>query len=145
MLTVLAFAFLVARHGYRDMINWHSMAISDERHIMHSARSAAPSLLAAIAMCMMFGVAEASAHPGGLDREGCHNNRSNGTYHCHQNRRANRQVERAQSIQGDTYYRNCDAARTAGAAPIYRGQPGYRAGLDRDNDGVACEPYRNRR
>ncbi|WP_216638603.1 excalibur calcium-binding domain-containing protein [Mycobacterium colombiense] len=24
-------------------------------------------------------------------------------------------------------------------APIYRGQPGYRSGLDRDNDGIACE------
>ncbi len=37
------------------------------------------------------------------------------------------------------YYPNCDAARAAGAAPIYAGQPGYRAGLDRDGDGVACE------
>ena len=40
------------------------------------------------------------------------------------------------------YYRNCTAARAAGAAPIYRGQPGYRPALDRDNDGVACEPRR---
>ncbi|MFC0532493.1 excalibur calcium-binding domain-containing protein [Phytohabitans kaempferiae] len=39
----------------------------------------------------------------------------------------------------DVYYANCDAARRAGAAPIYRGEPGYRKGLDRDNDGVACE------
>jgi hypothetical protein len=37
------------------------------------------------------------------------------------------------------YYANCDAVRAAGKAPLYRGQPGYRAGLDRDNDGVACE------
>lgn len=37
------------------------------------------------------------------------------------------------------YYRNCAEARAAGAAPIYRGQPGYRPGLDRDGDGVACE------
>ena len=37
------------------------------------------------------------------------------------------------------YYANCDAVRAAGAAPLYRGQPGYRAALDRDNDGVACE------
>ncbi len=43
------------------------------------------------------------------------------------------------------YYRNCDAARAAGAAPILRGQPGYRPPLDRDNDGIACEPYRGRR
>lgn len=37
------------------------------------------------------------------------------------------------------YYANCTAARAAGAAPIYRGQPGYRSGLDRDGDGIACE------
>lgn len=38
------------------------------------------------------------------------------------------------------YYRTCDAARTAGAAPIYYGQAGYRPELDRNNDGIACEP-----
>ena len=30
-------------------------------------------------------------------------------------------------------------AREAGAAPLYRGDPGYNPKLDRDNDGVACE------
>jgi hypothetical protein len=37
------------------------------------------------------------------------------------------------------YYANCSAARAAGAAPLLRGQPGYRAQMDGDNDGVACE------
>ena len=37
------------------------------------------------------------------------------------------------------YYPNCKAACDAGVAPIYKGQPGYRPGLDRDNDGIACE------
>lgn len=41
-----------------------------------------------------------------------------------------------------TYYANCDAARAAGVAPIYRGEPGYRSQLDRDDDGIACEPRR---
>lgn len=40
------------------------------------------------------------------------------------------------------HYANCDAARAAGAAPLYVGQPGYRAGLDGDKDGIACEPKR---
>ena len=40
---------------------------------------------------------------------------------------------------GYAYYKNCSAARAAGAAPLYRGEPGYRSELDRDNDGVACE------
>ncbi|GAA4916097.1 excalibur calcium-binding domain-containing protein [Stackebrandtia albiflava] len=37
------------------------------------------------------------------------------------------------------YYENCAAVRAAGAAPLYAGDPGYRPGLDRDKDGVACE------
>jgi hypothetical protein len=37
------------------------------------------------------------------------------------------------------YYANCDAAKAAGAAPLYRGDPGYRDALDRDHDGIACE------
>jgi endonuclease YncB( thermonuclease family) len=40
---------------------------------------------------------------------------------------------------GSVYYANCAAARAAGAAPLHTGDPGYRAGLDRDHDGVACE------
>ncbi|WP_280466835.1 GmrSD restriction endonuclease domain-containing protein [Nocardia cyriacigeorgica] len=39
----------------------------------------------------------------------------------------------------NVYYKNCSEARAAGAAPIYAGEPGYRAGLDRNSDGVACE------
>ncbi len=40
---------------------------------------------------------------------------------------------------GDVYYPNCAAVKAAGASPLLRGQPGYRAGLDRDGDGRACE------
>lgn len=40
---------------------------------------------------------------------------------------------------GDVYYANCSAARAAGAAPLMRGEPGYRKAMDRDDDGVACE------
>ena len=37
------------------------------------------------------------------------------------------------------YFQNCSAARAAGAAPLSRGEPGYREAMDRDNDGIACE------
>jgi len=46
------------------------------------------------------------------------------------------------SASDHVYYRHCADARAAGAAPIYRGQPGYREELDADSDGIACEPYR---
>jgi hypothetical protein len=36
-------------------------------------------------------------------------------------------------------FRNCAAARAAGAAPLHRGQPGYAYHLDADGDGIACE------
>lgn len=39
----------------------------------------------------------------------------------------------------NVYYKNCSAARAAGAAPVYEGQPGYGRHLDRDGDGVGCE------
>jgi endonuclease YncB( thermonuclease family) len=39
----------------------------------------------------------------------------------------------------DVYYKNCAAARAAGASPLYAGKPGYLNGLDGDGDGVACE------
>ncbi|WP_454930805.1 excalibur calcium-binding domain-containing protein [Actinomyces israelii] len=41
--------------------------------------------------------------------------------------------------QARTYYANCTEAKAAGAAPLYRGEPGYRDKLDRDHDGIACE------
>jgi hypothetical protein len=44
-------------------------------------------------------------------------------------------------LDRSAFYRNCDAARAAGAAPLNVGDPGYRGELDRDGDGVACEPY----
>ncbi|MFV0625506.1 excalibur calcium-binding domain-containing protein [Sphingomonas sp. ac-8] len=46
------------------------------------------------------------------------------------------------AVEQSVYYRNCDEARAAGAAPIYRGSPGYRDGMDGESDGIACEPYR---
>ena len=36
-------------------------------------------------------------------------------------------------------FANCDAARSAGAAPVHRGEPGYSSQLDRDGDGTGCE------
>jgi hypothetical protein len=84
----------------------------------------------------------AIAHPGGLDASGCHNNRKTGEYHCHRSgvKPLARSVQTLLSVpKADAYYPNCAAARAAGAAPIRRGQPGYRPGLDRDGDGVGCE------
>jgi hypothetical protein len=48
-------------------------------------------------------------------------------------------AEAEQSDQTAAYYKNCAAARAAGAAPLRTGDPGYRSGLDRDSDGIACE------
>lgn len=88
------------------------------------------------------------AHSGGLNAEGCHNDRKNGGYHCHRAPAAARPnasqlaPSRAAGFNsggGSGAYRNCTEARAAGAAPIRRGEPGYGPHLDRDNDGVGCE------
>lgn len=56
-----------------------------------------------------------------------------------------KQSSEAQSIMAsdttNVYYRYCSHARAAGAAPLHIGEPGYRSELDRDGDGVACEPH----
>ncbi|MEG3153744.1 excalibur calcium-binding domain-containing protein [Sphingomonas sp. RB1R13] len=39
-----------------------------------------------------------------------------------------------------TYYPSCSWAQMNGAKSIKRGEPGYRDGLDADQDGLACEP-----
>jgi len=81
---------------------------------------------------------EVVAHGGGLAADGCHNDRRNGGRHCHRAPSATtREVQRAYG--GNVSYRNCAAARAAGAAPIVAGEPGYGRHLDRDGDGRACE------
>lgn len=82
------------------------------------------------------------AHGGGLNAEGCHNNRSTGDYHCH---RAPAAMPPYQPMRASNagnsggVFRNCAEARAAGAAPVREGSAGYGRHLDRDGDGVGCE------
>ncbi|RYD85924.1 MAG: excalibur calcium-binding domain-containing protein [Verrucomicrobiaceae bacterium] len=102
--------------------------------------------LICIALCALILTGPSWAHPGGLNAQGCHNDRKNGGYHCH---RAPQPATRPEPAEGNssmrgltsnaTSFANCSAARAAGAAPVRRGQPGYGPHLDRDDDGVGCE------
>jgi hypothetical protein len=80
-------------------------------------------------------------HPGGLNQEGCHNDRKNGGYHCHRTPSGGSSAIRRQGAMGSGggAFANCSAARAAGAAPVSVGDPGYGRHLDRDGDGVGCE------
>ncbi|WP_394539546.1 excalibur calcium-binding domain-containing protein [Lysobacter enzymogenes] len=126
------------------------------------ARRRRAALAAALALLAATPLA-ASAHGGGLDKHGCHHDRSNGGYHCHrggaaapgaaaladQGRTGLRPPDRhgarptpagaGHNARGDAVYGNCAAVRAAGAAPLLRGEPGYSRRLDRDGDGRACE------
>jgi hypothetical protein len=42
-------------------------------------------------------------------------------------------------IPNIVYFPDCLAAWAFGAAPMYRGQQGYRDELDKDHNGIACE------
>lgn len=86
----------------------------------------------------------AVAHPGGLNAEGCHNNRKTGDYHCHRGSSPPPRQRFMEAAPAGGAFRNCSEARAAGAAPVRRGDPGYGPHLDRDGDGVGCEPYRGR-
>jgi hypothetical protein len=77
-----------------------------------------------------------SAHGGGLNAQGCHNNRSTGDYHCHRGPPPN---PRPNSGSSGRPFINCAEARSVGAAPVFRGDPRYGPHLDRDNDGIGCE------
>lgn len=108
-----------------------------------------PLLLSAVAAALAIpGIV--AAHGGGLNAEGCHNDRKNGGYHCHRpggTRAPTQNFAPARATQSSFQstrptsgaFANCSAARAAGAAPVRRGDPGYGSHLDRDNDGVGCE------
>jgi hypothetical protein len=49
---------------------------------------------------------------------------------------------RAREPQPGDFWGGCDDARSAGTAPIYSHEPGYRDDMDGDDDGIACEPIR---
>ena len=44
-------------------------------------------------------------------------------------------------VEQSVHYAGCNEVREAGKAPLYAGEPGYRADMDGDGDGVACEPH----
>ncbi len=114
-----------------------------------------PSRPLVLAMCIAaiaWVTPAAVAHPGGLNKQGCHNDRKNGGYHCHRSASGERKptaaaepLDRSQwTPWTGAVFRNCAEARAAGAAPVRRGDPGYGPHLDRDHDGVGCEPSRRR-
>lgn len=80
-----------------------------------------------------------AAHPGGLNAEGCHNNRKTGGYHCHRGPASKPNAARSFAQTSGREFANCSQARAAGAAPVRVGDPGYGRHLDRDGDGVGCE------
>jgi hypothetical protein len=111
-----------------------------------------PVALTAIALCFTNDV---SAHRGGLNAEGCHHDRKRGGYHCHRgggassrrdavstNSPAPSWIAPVRASRDPGVFANCAEARAAGAAPVRRGEPGYGSHLDRDGDGVGCEPRR---
>ena len=107
-------------------------------NILNLLRASRVSVRQVLFIAIVVSASSASAHSGGLNAAGCHNDRKNGGYHCHRGP-VPEVLPLQQSGAGSAYYPNCASARAVGAAPIRVGEPGYRAGLDRDRDGVACE------
>jgi hypothetical protein len=117
-------------------------------------------MLRVLTITLVAGVAIAHAgptfgHGGGLNAEGCHNDRVHGVYHCHRGPNAGMKAAPREEPAANPYrsnlsaggssrdysvsFANCSEARAAGAAPVRRGDPGYSSKLDRDNDGIGCE------
>lgn len=117
-------------------------------------------MLRVLTITLVAGIAVAHASPafghgGGLNAEGCHNDRVHGGYHCHRGPNAGKKATPRKKPASSPYqsnlsgsgssrddsvsFANCSEARAAGAAPVQRGDPGYSSKLDRDGDGVGCE------
>ncbi|RYF18196.1 MAG: excalibur calcium-binding domain-containing protein [Oxalobacteraceae bacterium] len=101
------------------------------------------------ALAVLLGISATStgyATSGGLNAQGCHNDRKGGTgYHCHRglsprgSGTPRRSLGLLSSGGSGRAFANCSAARAAGAAPVRAGDPGYSPRLDRDGDGIGCE------
>lgn len=95
------------------------------------------------------------AHGGGLNKDGCHDDRKNGGYHCHR-ASAPTPVERRYQLRNPENPRIMprldDHAKVAylptvlkhGLQLLRRGGPGYGPHLDRNKDGIGCEPHGER-
>ncbi|UMB70807.1 excalibur calcium-binding domain-containing protein [Mycobacterium paraterrae] len=53
-------------------------------------------------------------------------------------------IAAAPTALADPPYRNCSEAHADGRYNIPSTDPAYRSQLDRDQDGLACEPYQGR-
>ena len=77
-----------------------------------------------LGLCMaMSGYEPAYAHGGGLNAQGCHNNRKTGDYHCHRKPQKS-EPTKAQiynSKKAGVYYANCAEARRKTRTPIKAG------------------------
>lgn len=135
---------------FRRTVNDHfwndrKSLVSIEVHDKVSAREEGGMLIKTLpGMSLLLISIMSEAHPGGLNSEGCHNDRKNGGYHCHRSssvrpQNVNRPYNALASPTKARSFRNCSEARAAGAAPVRVGDAGYGRHLDRDGDGVACE------
>lgn len=120
-----------------------------------TARTGGVAVAVILAAMAIIQTHAAHAHSGGLDRHGCHTQRSTGEYHCHRGAPPpapsshadgasafSPPAERKRAPPSGGAFANCTEARAAGAAPVRRGDPGYGQHLDRDGDGIGCEPRR---
>ena len=136
------------------------------------------SLWTGVALVAMSSVA--LAHSGRTNSEGCHNDRSNGTYHCHRGSSASsspasprptpstpvRSLPSSKTPQvpqiyypsstpnpmpapqqspspasgAQFYFSSCDQAHSIGKTVLRTVEEGYRPELDRNRNGIACEP-----
>lgn len=58
------------------------------------------TVLSSIIFSGLTGLGAAEAHPGGLNAEGCHNNRKTGEYHCHRGTTASSSTRQRSFLTG---------------------------------------------
>lgn len=112
-------------------------------------------LLMLCAAASLLATCGAWAHSGGLDKNGCHHDRKNSGSHCHGGGASSQQAPQraaassfapsnAAPARHQRDFANCAETRTSGTARVRRSDQGNGPHLDRDNDGLGCEPYLGR-
>lgn len=74
--------------------------------------------------CALLAASAAFAHPGGLNAEGCHNNRKTGDYHCHGGKAAGTKAGAPSAGPTSRAQRADKPAANAGGQTCYTGPRG---------------------
>ena len=98
------------------------------------------SFLTGIVLVGAFGESEVKAHGGGLNANGCHNNKKLGTYHCHQSpsSQTKKKDSNIRTERGSTENKNGNSIIIIESSPLNNQRESKTVVIDSCYDGDTC-------